>query len=142
MINTKLTRKAMIIAYNAHKNQVDKSGVPYIYHPIHVAEQMDTEVECIVALLHDVVEDTDVTFEQLKSEFPSEIIDILKLLTKTKDIDYCEYINKVKENTVARKVKIADIEHNLDRSRLDIITDKDIKREEKYKNALSMLMSK
>lgn len=142
MINTKLTRKAMIIAYNAHKNQVDKSGVPYIYHPIHVAEQMDTEVECIVALLHDVVEDTDVTFEQLKSEFPSEIIDILKLLTKTKDIDYCEYINKVKENTVARKVKIADIEHNLDRSRLDIITDKDIKREEKYKNALSILMSK
>lgn len=142
MINTKLTRKAMIIAYNAHKNQVDKSGVPYIYHPIHVAEQMDTEVECIVALLHDVVEDTDVTFEQLKSEFPSEIIDILKLLTKTKDIDYCEYINKVKENTVARKVKIADIEHNLDRSRLDIITDKDIKREEKYKKALSILMSK
>lgn len=142
MINTKLTRKAMIIAYNAHKNQVDKSGVPYIYHPIHVAEQMDTEEECVVALLHDVVEDTDVTFEQLESEFPSEIIDILKLLTKTKDIDYYEYINKIKENAVARKAKIADIKHNLDRSRLDVITDKDIKREEKYKKALSILMSK
>ena len=137
MINTKLTRKAMIIAYNAHKNQVDKSGVPYIYHPIHVAEQMDTEEECVVALLHDVVEDTDVTFEQLESEFPSEIIDILKLLTKTKDIDYYEYINKIKENAVARKAKIADIKH-----RLDVITDKDIKREEKYKKALSILMSK
>ena len=142
MINTKLTRKAMIIAYNAHKNQVDKSGVPYIYHPIHVAEQMDTEEECVVALLHDVVEDTDVTFEQLESEFPSEIIDILKLLTKTKDIDYYEYINKIKENAVARKAKIADIKHNLDRSRIDVITDKDIKREEKYKKALSILMSK
>lgn len=142
MINTKLTRKAMIIAYEAHKNQVDKSGVPYIYHPIHVAEQMDTENECIIALLHDVVEDTNVTFKQLEEVFSKEIIDILKLLTKKKDIDYYEYINKVKENTVARKVKIADIEHNLDRSRLDIITDKDIKREEKYKNALSMLMSK
>lgn len=142
MINTRLTRKAMIIAYEAHKNQVDKSGVPYIYHPIHVAEQMDTENECIIALLHDVVEDTNVTFKQLGEVFSKEIIDILKLLTKKKDIDYYEYINKVKENTVARKVKIADIEHNLDRSRLDIITDKDIKREEKYKNALSMLMSK
>lgn len=142
MINTKLTRKAMIIAYEAHKNQVDKSGVPYIYHPIHVAEQMNTENECIIALLHDVVEDTNVTFKQLEEVFSKEIIDILKLLTKKKEIDYYEYINKVKENTVARKVKIADIEHNLDRSRLDIITDKDIKREEKYKNALSMLMSK
>lgn len=66
MINTKLTRKATIIAYNAHKNQFDKAQVPYIYHPIHLAEQMTTETECIVALLHDVVEDTDVTFEQLE----------------------------------------------------------------------------
>ena len=142
MINTKLTRKAMIIAYEAHKNQVDKSGVPYIYHPIHVAEQMDTENECIIALLHDVVEDTNVTFKQLEEVFSKEIIDILKLLTKKKEIDYYEYINKIKENAVARKAKIADIKHNLDRSRLDVITDKDIKREEKYKNALSMLMSK
>ena len=72
MINTKLTRKAMIIAYEAHKNQVDKSGVPYIYHPIHVAEQMDTENECIIALLHDVVEDTNVTFKQLEEVFSKE----------------------------------------------------------------------
>ena len=142
MINTKLTRKAMIIAYEAHKNQVDKSGVPYIYHPIHVAEQMDTENECIIALLHDVVEDTNVTFKQLEEVFSKEIIDILKLLTKKKEIDYYEYINKIKENAVARKAKIADIKHNLDRSRLDVITDKDIKREEKYKKALAILMSK
>lgn len=142
MINTKLTRKAMVIAYEAHKNQVDKSGVPYIYHPIHVAEQMNTENECIIALLHDVVEDTNVSFKQLEEVFSKEIIDILKLLTKKKEIDYYEYINKIKENAVARKAKIADIKHNLDRSRLDVITDKDIKREEKYKKALSILMSK
>ena len=70
MINTKLTRKAMILAYDAHKNQFDKSNVPYIYHPIHLAEQMDTELECIVALLHDVVEDTEITFKDLEKEFP------------------------------------------------------------------------
>ena len=69
MVNTKLTRKAMNIAYNAHMNQFDKAGVPYIYHPIHLAEQMDSETECIVALLHDVVEDTEVTLEQLEKEF-------------------------------------------------------------------------
>lgn len=139
MINTKLTRKAMIIAYEAHKNQVDKSGVPYIYHPIHVAEQMDTENECIIALLHDVVEDTNVTFKQLEEVFSKEIIDILKLLTKKKDIDYYEYINKVKENTVARKVKIADLTHNLDKTRLDFVTEVDVKRSEKYKKALQIL---
>jgi len=65
MVNTELTRKAMNIAYNAHMNQFDKAGVPYIYHPIHLAEQMNSEIECIVALLHDVVEDTEVTLEQL-----------------------------------------------------------------------------
>ena len=93
MINTKLTRKAMIIAYEAHKNQVDKSGVPYIYHPIHVAEQMDTENECIIALLHDVVEDTNVTFKQLEEVFSKEIIDILKLLTREENIEYLSLIH-------------------------------------------------
>ena len=80
MINTKLTRKAMIIAYNAHQNQFDKANIPYIYHPIHIAEQMDTELECIVALLHDVVEDTDITLNDLEKEFPQEVIDLLKIL--------------------------------------------------------------
>ena len=65
MVNTELTRKAMKIAYDAHHGQFDRSGVPYIFHPIHVAEEMDTEIECVVALLHDVVEDTDITFSDL-----------------------------------------------------------------------------
>ena len=139
MINTKLTRKAMIIAYEAHKNQVDKSGVPYIYHPIHVAEQMDTENECIIALLHDVVEDTNVTFKQLEEVFSKEIIDILKLLTREENIEYDEYINRIKNNSIACKVKIADLTHNLDKTRLDFVTEVDVKRNEKYKKALQIL---
>lgn len=139
MINTKLTRKAMIIAYEAHKNQVDKSGVPYIYYPIHVAEQMDTENECIIALLHDVVEDTNVTFKQLEEVFSKEIIDILKLLTREENIEYDEYIKRIKNNSIACKVKIADLTHNLDKTRLDFVTEVDVKRNEKYKKALQIL---
>ena len=139
MINTKLTRKAMNIAYNAHINQLDKAGVPYIYHPIHLAEQMDTEIECIVALLHDVVEDTNVTFEQLEKEFTSEAIEILKLLTHNKETQYMDYIKKIKQNSIAKKVKIADIKHNSDESRLDKITENDIVRRKKYKEALEFL---
>lgn len=142
MINTKLTRKAMNIAYNAHMNQFDKSGVPYIYHPIHLAEQMETETECIVALLHDVVEDTDMTFEDLEKEFPNEIINALRLLTHNKETDYMEYIKELKENSIARKVKIADIMHNSDETRLDEITIKDIERINKYKKALEILKRK
>ena len=123
MINTKLTRKAMIIAYNAHIGQVDKAFVPYIYHPIHVAEQMEDEVTCIAALLHDVVEDTEVTFTDLEKEFPKETIDILRLLTHDKNTDYMEYIEKIKSN----------------KSRLDEVDEKALIREEKYKKALKVL---
>lgn len=141
MINTKLTRKAMIIAYNAHQNQFDKAGVPYIFHPIHLAEQMNSETECIVALLHDVVEDTSVTFAELEKEFPCEVIEILKLLTHDEKTDYMSYIKKLKDNPVAKKVKIADINHNTDETRLDKITIKDISRRNKYKKALDFLES-
>lgn len=141
MINTKLTRKAMILAYNAHMNQFDRAGVPYIYHPIHLAEQMKTETECIVALLHDVVEDTDVTFEELEKEFSNEVIDALKLLTHDENVDYMEYVKEIKKNEIARNVKIADLLHNSDETRLDVITEKDKERKEKYKKALLFLQS-
>ena len=118
-----------------------KPGVPYIYHPIHLAEQMNTETECIVALLHDVVEDTDVTFEQLEKEFSQDIIKILKLLTHDKKTDYMEYIKKLKNNPIAKKVKIVDINHNSDETRLDKLTAKDIIRRNKYKKALEILQS-
>lgn len=139
MIYTKNTKKAIIIAYNAHINQKDRSGLPYILHPIYLAEQMDTEEECIVALLHDVVEDTDITLEELEKEFSKTVIDALKLLTHDKDTDYFEYIEKIKSNPLAVKVKLADLKHNSDETRLENITEKDIARNKKYVKAIKML---
>lgn len=139
MIYTSNTRKAMNIAYNAHIGQVDKSGVPYIYHPIHLAEQMETEEECIVALLHDTVEDTNVTFEDLEKEFSSTIIDAVKLLTHDEATPYTEYVKNIKENPMAKKVKLADLRHNSDMTRKEEITDRDRKRNERYKEAIKIL---
>lgn len=142
MVNTELTRKAMNIAYNAHINQFDKAGVPYIYHPIHLAEQMDTETECIVALLHDVVEDTEVTFQELEKDFSKEVIESIRLLTHGDDVNYMEYIKELSQNPIAKKVKIADLLHNSDETRLEKITIKDVARREKYKKALEFLQNK
>ncbi|MDE5770541.1 MAG: HD domain-containing protein [Ruminococcus sp.] len=128
MIYTELTNKAMRIAYNAHHGQYDVNGVPYIFHPYHVAEQMTDEITVCTALLHDVAEDTEITIEQLESEFPSEVTEALKLLTHNKDTDYFMYIEKIKSNPVAKAVKLADLAHNSDMSR---ITDKNAVSEEK-----------
>ena len=140
MIYTDATKKAMQIAYEKHKNQVDKSGVPYIFNPIHVAEQMDDEKSTIVALLHDVVEDTDVTIDNLLNEgFTEEIVSAIKDMTKLKNEDYFEYLCRVKNNNISKKVKLADLRHNSDLSRLNIITDEDLKRIEKYRKAIDFL---
>ncbi len=139
MIYTMQVFRAMNIAYSAHMGQFDKAGVPYIFHPIHLAEQMDTEEECIVALLHDVVEDTNVTFEDLEKDFPKSIIDAIKLLTHDKSVDYMEYVKNLKSNPIAKKVKLADLRHNSDTARLLKITEKEIKRVEKYKKAIQLL---
>ena len=117
MVYTELTNKAMKIAYTAHQGQLDKSGIPYIFHPIHLAEQMDDEISCCVALLHDVVEDTAVTMEELAEEFPAEVINTLKLLTHDENVDYFSYVRKIKTNPIAKKVKLADIAHNSNQSR-------------------------
>jgi len=144
MLYTELTKKALKMAYEAHKNQVDKSGVPYIYHPIHLAEQMHTEEEICVALLHDVVEDTDITFEELKDAgFGEDVIYALNLLTHDENIPYMDYIKRIKRcSDTARKVKLADLRHNSDLTRLDTVLDKDIKRAEKYNQAISLLTLK
>ena len=141
MIYTEKTKKAMIIAYNAHNGQEDKSGVPYIFHPIHLAEQMETEEECLVALLHDVIEDTWVTIEQLQTEFSETVVEAVKLLTRDKSVDYMDYIRKIKPNPLARKVKLADLHHNSDPTRMENQTEKDIKRSEKYHKAIEILES-
>lgn len=117
MIYTTLTNKAMVIAYNAHHGQVDKQGIPYVFHPFHVAEQMTDELSTCVALLHDVVEDSDVTLDDLAQEFPIEVIEALALLTHDESVPYLEYIKALASNEIARAVKRADLEHNLDGTR-------------------------
>ena len=117
MIYTPLTAKAMGIAYAAHHGQVDKAGVPYIFHPVHLAEQMEDEISCCAALLHDVVEDTSVTMEDLAKEFPEEVISVLRLLTHAEDVPYFDYVRAIKTNPVAVKIKLADIAHNSDQTR-------------------------
>lgn len=140
MIYTDGTRKAMIIAYYAHQNQFDKSGVPYVFHPIHLAEQMDTEEECIVALLHDTVEDSDVTFDDLEKDFSPEVVQAVKLLTHDSKVDYMDYVRAIKMNPIARKVKLADLHHNSDLTRLTNPTEKLINRiETKYRKAIEIL---
>ncbi len=140
MIYTQNTKKAINIAYNAHMGQIDKFGIPYIFHPMHLAEQMDSEEECIVAILHDVVEDTEITFDQLEEDFSETVIEALKLLTHDKSVPYNDYIKNLKNNHIAKKVKLADLKHNSDTSRLEYITQKDIIRLKKYKNALKILL--
>ena len=117
MVYTQLTNKAMKIAYDAHHGQVDYNGIPYIFHPIHLAEQMDDEISCCVALLHDVAEDTDVTLLELARIFPKEVMDALKLLPNEKDVDYFDYVRAIKGNAIAVKVKRADLRHNSDQTR-------------------------
>lgn len=140
MIYTPLTKKAMLLAYRAHLNQYDKSGMPYIFHPFHLAEMMPDEITAATALLHDVVEDTAVSFSDLEQEgFPKEVIDALRLLTRHDGLDYFEYIAQIKNSPIARAVKIADLKHNSDLSRLDTVDEKAVKRFKKYQKALEIL---
>jgi len=132
--------KAYQIARDAHQGQKDKAGAEYINHPVTVASNMgNDESAMIVALLHDVVEDTNVTFEDLE-EFllPSEL-DALRLLTHDKTVPYMEYIEQIGKNNLATRVKIADLKNNMDLTRLSVVTEKDRRRVEKYKKAFNFL---
>ena len=140
MIYTPLTKKAYKIAFEAHRDQLDKSGLPYIHHPLHLASQMTDEVTTCVALLHDVAEDSDMTLDDLeKLGFGGEIVDALRLLTHAENVPYMDYVRKIKKNPVAAAVKRADLMHNSDTTRLDVVTEKDLERVEKYKKALEIL---
>ncbi len=143
MVYTPLTIKAMKLAYAAHHGQTDKSGVPYIFHPYHVAEQMADEFTTCAALLHDVVEDTSLTFKELEDQFPKEVLDALRLLTHEKGTDYFEYVRAIKENSIAKAVKLADIAHNSDETRLtgcrDATQEQIIRWREKYAKAKRIL---
>lgn len=134
--------RALEIAWNAHKGQTDKAGNPYIRHPLTVAGKMDTEEEIAAALLHDVVEDTEVTLEDLeKAGFSETVLEALRLLTHSPEEDYFTYIRRLKENPLARKVKLADLDHNSQLDRLPKITEKDRERLEKYQKAKEILNS-
>lgn len=140
MIYTDLTKKALKISFEAHKNQTDKSGMPYVYHPFHLAEQMRDECSTCVALLHDVVEDSCFTLNDLVAAgFPDAITEAVGLMTHDKSVPYMDYVAAIKNNPIAWKVKIADLRHNSDLSRLDIIDDKALERVKKYKKAIQLL---
>lgn len=131
----------MILCYNAHHGQVDKSGIPYVFHPLHLAEQMDDEDSTVAALLHDVVEDTDYSLQDLQDMgFGDEVVDALKLLTHDPRVPYMEYVKAIAENPLARKVKLADLEHNSDISRLNHEpSEADLERRMKYMKAMEIL---
>ena len=169
MVYTELTKKAMNIAYKVHDGQFDKCGFPYICHPIHVAEMVSSRTEIMlryltfpnllpkdsekiseeimeyatcIALLHDVIEDTDITLDDLAKEFPEEVVHAVDLLTHKEGVDYFDYIKEIDQNYLARIVKVQDLLHNMDPVRTALIDgdpDKKNARLEKYRAAIKIL---
>ena len=136
-----MLERAIEIAVEAHKGQIDKGGSPYILHPLRAMGNVDGESEKIVAVLHDVVEDSNWTFEALLAEgFSIEVIEALKSVTKeSPDEDYDSFIQRAIRNPIGRKVKIADLRDNLDVTRITEVGEKDLRRINKYKKALKIL---
>ena len=142
MIYTKMTKLALKLCFEAHKTQTDKSGMPYVFHPFHLAEQMRDEDTTVVALLHDVIEDTDYTLDDLRElGFEDRVISAIALMTHDDAVPYMEYVAEIKKNPIARAVKLADLRHNSDMTRLDTVSPWDEKRAEKYAVAIRLLES-
>ena len=140
MIYTDATKEAMKLCFDTHKDQNDKNGLPYVFHLFHLAEQMTDEVTTVVALLHDVVEDTDYTLDDIAAKgFGKEVLDALVLLTHEPGVPYMDYVAKIKEKPIAKAVKLADLEHNSDLSRLDVVDDNALARRAQYQEALAFL---
>lgn len=135
--------KILPFIFEVHKNQFDKGGSPYVLHPITVALMCDSESEKIVALLHDVIEDSNYTLEDLKSRFPLSLTEqrALKVLTRDKSIPYRDYIRQISFYPLAIKVKKADLLHNMDLTRLQSVSQKDLERNKKYQKAYDFLNS-
>lgn len=142
MIYTPVTKKALKLCFEAHKDQVDKTDMPYVFHPFHLAEQMTDEFTTVCALLHDVVEDTDYTIDDLRNMgFPEEVLKALTLLTHDPNVPYMDYVASIAPNPIAKQVKMADLRHNSDLSRMDEsqVDEWALKRNEKYAKALKYL---
>ena len=133
---------ALELAVEKHKNQTDKAGNPYILHPLHVMEHVNSKEGKIVAILHDIIEDTDVTEDYLlKIGLSKRIVDAVVALTRSEDIDYQEYIKTLSSNPLAKEVKLADLEHNMDLKRLPTLEKKDLERNRKYQIAYHYLIN-
>ena len=140
MLYTPLTKKAMKLCFAAHRDQTDKSGLPYVFHPFHLAAQMTDEETTVVALLHDVVEDTEYTLSDLGDMgYPSAVLEAIALMTHDDSVPYLEYVAKIKHNHIAKAVKLADLRHNSDLTRLDVVDERAIARAEKYAAAIRLL---
>jgi len=140
MLYTPLTKKALKLCFDAHKDQVDKTGLPYVFHPFHLAEEMTDEISTVCALLHDVIEDTEYTFESLSEMgFPEEVIEVLGLLTHEEGVPYMEYVERISHNPIAARVKLADLRHNSDITRMDEMDEWAVRRNEKYLRAIDFL---
>ena len=140
MIYTPKTKMALKLCFEAHKEQVDKSSMPYVFHPFHLAEQMKTEETTIVALLHDLVEDTAYTIEDLvELGFDKAVTDAITLMTHADGVDYMDYVRRIKDDPIAKVVKLADLKHNSDLTRLDTVDEKALKRRQKYLKAIELL---
>lgn len=140
MIYTRLTKLAMRLCFERHREQVDKCGIPYPFHPFHVAESMTDEKTTCVALLHDILEDTETTKEELlELGFPGDVVEAICLMTHEDGVPYLDYVRQIGTDPIARAVKISDLKHNSDLSRLDTVTEADLKRVEKYGKALELL---
>lgn len=136
----KLLEKAITIAANAHEGQKDKAGVPYILHPIRVSNRCRTDEERIVAILHDTIEDTDVTPDYLLSEgFPKNIVEAVLSVTRNDGESYEDFILRSKQNHIGKQVKIHDLEDNMDITRFHSLSEKDLKRLNKYLKAYHVL---
>lgn len=137
---SKLLDMAIDLSQYAHEGQVDKAGQPYFLHVQAVADGVDTDELKTIAYLHDVCEDTPFGIDDLTEVgFPDEIVQSVRVLTRAKGIPYNEYIEQVKQDDNARKVKISDLKHNMDLSRIPEPTEVDYRRLEKYQKALDYL---
>ena len=126
--------QAISIASLAHEGQLDKGGEPYILHPLRVMMKFKDEKQRIVAVLHDVVKDTKVTIQDLLGQgLDSELTDVILTLTRNEDENYDEYINRICYDELAMRIKLADLNDNMDMSRIDILTEKDYQRLAKYR---------
>ena len=134
--------RALQIAAEAHAGQIDKAGAPYVLHPLRMLIHMETPEECMAAVLHDVVEDSEWTLDGLRSEgFDQTVVDAVDALTRREGETYDGFIERAGTNPVARRVKLADLEDNLDLSRLAKLGSGDLERLERYHRARQHLLA-